>query len=672
MHCGINAHIENGKIMRISGLDSHPQNRGRVCPKGLAAIDTVYHEERLLKPLKKKPDGSFKEISLNQAMEEIALNLHKISEKYGARSLGCWHGEALGFAQQEKYVRRFTHAFGTPNFFSGDSLCWASRYMAYKLVQGYWNPCPDFKNADLILLWGANPPVSHPTFMGPITEGRKRGAKLIVIDPRRSTAATQADIHLQLLPGSDGALAWGLIRFLVNSKSHDSEFVENYSTGFDDLAAYAQKFAPDFVAEKTGLKTKDIIDCCRIIIKSLPRVTNYVGVSLEHQDNGLNNVRAIACLGGLCGAVDIKGGDLWPEGMGERDLNLYDELSLLDQKPVGADKFPVLYDLVKDCHTMTGIDYILGKGEYPLRAMIVTGGNPVCTNPNSNKVAQAFSSLDLLVVRDLFVTETAKLAHYILPAASFLERSELHLFSHLQWVSLSRKVLEIPEVIDEYSFWHDLAAKLGFGDRYFPWETEMEVNRWLLEPTGVTLAELQKQPQGCRYKPIDYRKFRKRPFSTPSRMFEFCSEYLKNHGFPGLPEFIEPLYLRDRSQDFPLILISGARKMVLLHSRFHNIPRFRSLHPRAEIEIHPEDAGRIGLSNEKQVRVVSEVGWMTAWARIVKETDIVPGVIQITHGWEDECNVNRITFDHVNDPISGFPQLKSIPVRIEIISPDKN
>ena len=665
MHCGINVHIENGTVVKITGLDSHPENRGRVCPKGPAAVETVNHEERLLKPLKKTADGLFEKISLEQAMEEITAKLLEIKGKYGARSVGCWQGEALGFAQQEKYSRRFIHAFGSPNFFSADSLCWASRHLAYKLVQGYWNPCPDFKNADLIILWGSNPPVSHPTYMGPINEGRKRGAGLIVIDPRLTRVARQADIHLQLRPGSDGALALGLIRSLIESSSYDKDFVEHYSVGFEDLSTYVQKFTPKLVARKTGLKLEEIIECCRLIIKSLPRIANYVGVSLEHQDNGLNSIRAISSLACLCGAVDTQGADPWPEGMGERDLSLYDELPLKDQKPVGADKFPVLYDLVKECHTMTGMDYILGKGEYPLRALIVTGGNPVSTNPNSGKVARALSSLDLLVVRDLFLTETTELAHYVLPAASFLERSELHLYSHMQWAALSRKVMGITDVLDEYSFWRDLAGRLGFGDRYFPWKTEEEVNRWLLEPTGISLEELQKRPEGLRYRPIRYHKFRSRPFPTPSGKVEFNSRYLEDLGFPGLPEYTEPYYLRKPSEEYPFILISGARKLVLLHSRFRNIARFRRLHPRAEVEIHPDDAFRLGIIDKEQIKVVSETGSVTIAARIVQEKEIFPGVIQITHGWEKQSNVNRITFDQVNDPISGFPQLNSVPVRIE-------
>ncbi|MBA7644347.1 Acetylene hydratase [subsurface metagenome] len=632
-----------------------------------AAIETVYHEERLLKPLKKRRDGSFEEIPLDQAMDEITARLLEIKEKHGARAVGCWHGEALGFAQQEKYTRRFIHAFGSPNFFSCDSLCWASRYLAYRLVQGYWNPFPDFKNSDLIILWGTNPPVSHFTFMGPIKEGRKRGAKLIVIDPRLTKIARQAELHLQPLPGSDGALAWSLIRTLIERGRYDTEFVENYTTGFEELAAYAKEFTPEYVAQKTGLPEQQIIACCRMIVENLPMVANYVGVSIEHQDNGVNNVRAIACLGGLCGAVDIEGGDLWPEEMGVRELSLYEEIPLKDQKPVGAERFPVLYDLIKECHTMTGMDTMLGEGEYPMRALIVTGGNPANTNPNSLKVARAFSSLDLLVVRDLFLTETAELAHYVLPAGAFLERSELHFYAQYQWVSLSRKVMEIPGVLDEYSFWHDLAHRLGFGEKYFPWETETEVNRWLLAPTGITLEELQKHPEGLEYKPIEYRKFRDRPFPTPSGKFEFYSRYLKDLELSALPEYSEPLYLRNHSEAYPLILITGARKMVFLHSRFRNIACFRRLHPRAEVEIHPEDAGRLGISDNNKVRIVSEIGSITVPARIVPKEETRPGVIQITHGWERESNVNRITFDLVNDPISGFPQLTSVPVRIEKI-----
>jgi len=667
MRCGILVKLAGGRIVRISGMAAHPQNLGRLCPKGPAAVDLVYHPERLLRPLKKTPSGSFTEIPLEQAMAEIGARLAEIRDRHGAQAIACWQGEALGFAQQEYYARRFMHALGSPNFLSCNALCYVGRYLAYKLVQGYWNPCPDFRNARLIVLWGANPPASHFTFMGPIEEARRRGSRLIVIDPRKTEIARQADVHLMPWPGTDGALAWGWIRHLLDSGRYDRELAEKHSVGFEELSAYARAFTLERVAQETGLEADRIRACAEILAQSLPQMASYVGVSLEHQENGVDTIRSIACLGGLCGALDIQGGDPWPEGLALNRLDLYRELPLDHLQPVGAKAYPVLYDLYHEPHAMSGIDAMLGEGPYPLRALIVAGGNPANTNPHATRTARALAGLDLLVVRDLFRTETAELADYILPAASFLERTELHVYSHQQWLSLSQKVLEIPGIVDEYSFWSDLAHRLGFGERYFPWNDEAEVNRWLLEPTGITIEQFKQHPEGLRYKPIRFRKQESEPLSTPSGKFEFSSRYLQGHGYPALPMYRAPHGLRSRSERFPLLLITGARKKVFLHSRYRNIARFRRLYPEAEVEIHPVDAARLGIREGQRVRVASEVGHIVVKARLVAEDEIRPGVLQITHGWEKESNVNRLTSDAVTDPISGFPQLTSIPVRISTV-----
>jgi anaerobic selenocysteine-containing dehydrogenase len=667
MRCGIRVEMVGGRAVRITGLKSHPQNRGRLCPKGAAAVDMVYHPERLLRALKKTASGSFAEIPLEQAMEEIAGRLQEIRGRYGARALACWQGEALGFGQQEQYARRFMHALGSPNFLSCNSLCFVARYLAYRLVQGYWNPCPDFRHARLILLWGANPPVSHSTFMGPIEEARRRGARLIVIDPRRTEIARQADVHLMPWPGTDGALAWGWIRSLLEGGRYDHELAEKRSVGWEELTSYARTFTPEGVARETGLAPAQIHDTADVLAASLPQVASYVGVSLEHQHNGVDTIRSIASLAGLCGALDIQGGDPWPEALALNRLDLYRELPLRELQPVGASDYPVLYDLYHEPHAMSGIDAMLGKGPYPLRALIVAGGNPVNTNPNAPKTARALAGLDLLVVRDLFRTETTELADYVLPAASFLERGELHLYSQYQWLALSRKVLGFPGVHDEYSFWRELAGRLGFGERYFPWKNEAEVNRWLLEPTGIGLEQLERHPEGLQYKPVRYRKQDSRPLDTPSGKFEFTSSYLRDLGYPALPRYQAPYGLRARSEDFPLLLVTGARKAGYLHSRYRNIGRLRKLHPEAEVEIHPVDAARLGVRERQRVRVVSELGQIMVNARITAEDGIRPGLIQVTHGWEQEANVNRLTPDALTDPISGFPQLTSIPARVEVV-----
>ncbi|MEK6193852.1 MAG: molybdopterin-dependent oxidoreductase, partial [Deltaproteobacteria bacterium] len=360
-------------------------------------------------------------------------------ERAGARAMSTWTGEAIGFLQQEAYARRFIHGFGSPNFFTADSVCFALRLMANKTCQGYWTYPPDFERADMTILWGANPAYSHPPFMQRINKARRRGAKLIVVDPRCTNAAKKADLFLQARPGTDAALAFGLIRYLIRENAYDRDFVSSYSRGFDELAAYSKKFTTGYVAQQTGVSEKTINEMQRMVLQSLPRCVSFPGISLEHQVNGFNTIRAIASLSALCGALDIEGGEPWNKEIRVNDLNPLDKEQFNTMGPAGYARYPLFYEVMQKCHSIPGIDYMLGKGDYPKMGLIFAGTNPVLTNPNSKKVAEAFAGLDLLVARDLFMTESAKLAHYVVPAASFLERSELHFYSDVQRVGLSKK-----------------------------------------------------------------------------------------------------------------------------------------------------------------------------------------------------------------------------------------
>jgi anaerobic selenocysteine-containing dehydrogenase len=664
--CAVDVHIKDGFIAAITPFEGHPVNQGKMCPRGSAAIDQFYHLNRITKPLKKQPDGTFAEIPREQALDEIANRITQLKQAHGAESIGVWKGEGAGFLQQEEYARRFVRALGSPNYFSNDSACYNGRFLGHTLVTGFWNAFPEFSDADLILLFGTNPPMCHPPFMREFADARRKGAKLIVIDPRLNPIACYADIYAQPYPGTDGALGWGLIRYLIETKNYDSELVERYSIGFEKIVNYAKRFTPEYVEEQSGIYQDVLVDIAEMIIKYRPRMSIFAGTGLEHHENGVNNVRTLASLSCLSGALDISCGLFWPEEMERRKLTLYDELPLLDQKPIGADKFPVLYDRRKECHTMTAMDFSLGKGEYPLKGLIITAANPAVTNPNTGKVEKALSNLELLVVNDFFLTPTAKLAHYVLPAASFLERSELHFYPKYQMVNLTQKVAEISGVKNDYLLWHDLAHRLGFGEKYFPWETEEDVMRWMIEPSGISLDELRKHPQGFIYKPVQYQKYKNRPLPTPSGKIEFASPYLKKLGLSEIPEYIPPYHMRNNNKDYPFILSTGARKSLFYHSRHQNIARFRTTHPSAEMEINPEDAADLGIKNDEVVRVISEIGSLEIPAKIVNRKELRPGVIEIYHGWE-EWRVNFITHDEINDPISGFPLLKGIPVRIERI-----
>ena len=664
--CSLDVHIANGVLRDITPAAGNPVNEGRMCPRAGAAIDVFYHLERILQPLKRQDDGSFVAISREQALDEIADQMLRIKRSHGARSVGFWKGEAVGFQQQEEYVRRFAHAFGSPNYFSNDSACYNGRYLGNYLVTGFWNPYPYHSVADLILLFGTNPPVCHPPFMAEFADAKARGAKLVVVDPRLNPIACYADIFAQPYPGTDGALAWGIIRHLITTGNTDRDFVDRYCLGFDAVAAYAERFTPDYVERESGVYAEVVVQIAAMLAAARPKISLYMGAGLEHHQNGVNNIRALVVLLCLCGAVDNECGLVWSEPIARRDLTLYHELPLDDQKPIGADRFPVLYQVRKECHTMTAIDCMLGGGEYPLRGLIITGANPAVTNPNTAKVEAGLKSLDLLVVNDLFLTKTARLAHYVLPAATFLERAELHFNSKYQRAYLSTKVAEVSGVMDEYTLWRELAERLGFAEQYFPWRDEMEVNRYIIEPSGVSIEDLQTHPEGVPYKTASYHKYRSRPFPTASGKIEFTSAYLKSLGLSELPEYLPPYHVREKSADYPFLLTTGARKTLFYHSRHQNIAHFRKIHRRAEVEIHPDDAAKLGINNGEPVRIVSPVGSLVIEAKIVHPSELRQGVIEIYHGWE-EWRVNFLTHDDINDPISGFPLLKAVPVRIEKI-----
>ncbi|MEN8246971.1 MAG: molybdopterin-dependent oxidoreductase [Thermodesulfobacteriota bacterium] len=664
--CSIVVHIEDGNMVDVRPLAGNPVNHGKMCPRGRASLDVFYHKDRICKPLKRQTDGTFIEIGLEQALDEIAKKMLDVKGRWGARSMGVWKGEAIGFLQQEEYARRFAHAFGTPNYFSNDSACYNGRFLGHHLVTGFWNPFPYYAEADLILLFGTNPPVCHPPFMAEFADAKARGANLVVVDPRLNPVACYADIFAQPLPGTDGALAWGLIRYLVNAGGYDPTFVEQHSVGFEDVVEYAQKFTPDYVEKETGVFAHVVVDIAKLIIQNRPKISYYMGAGLEHHDNGVNNIRAMVVLSCLSGGLDIACGLGWPASMPRNELTLHDQLPLTAEKPIGADRFPVLYDIRKECHTMTAMDYMLGREEYPLKGLIVTAANPAVTNPNTGKVEEALKALDLLVVNDLFMTRTARLAHYVLPAASFLERSEIHIDPKYQRVFLTQKVVEDPGIKDEYMLWHDLAWRLGFGERYFPWDTENQVNAYILEPSGITLKDLEAHPEGIQYSPLKYQKHLSRPLPTPSGKLEFTSAYLEKLGYAALPEYVRPYHLRHPSDAYPLLLTTGARKTLYYHSRHQNLEHFRKLHPEAEVEMHPEDAAGLGVENGDQVRIISETGEVTVAASVLHKAELRRGVVEMYHGWE-EWRINFTTFDLINDPISGFPLLKGVPVRIETV-----
>lgn len=671
--CGIKAHIKNNEVIEIEGNPSHIFSKGRICIKGSSAVTWLNLPSRLKKALKKNAKGTFKEIELEQAMDEIAERLLDIQKRYGDNSIGIWKGEGIDFAQQENLARRFAHAVGTPNYFSNDTQCYASRHIAFYLVYGCW-PYADYANANLIINWGTNAPVSHSYWMQSINEGREKGAKLMVVDTRYTEIAHQADIYVQVRPGTDGALAWGIIREMIERDEIDHDFVDKFTVGYDKVVEYSKSFTKERIAEITGVKPEVITTIVNEISKARPRLASWPGCGLEHHVNGVNNIRTITMIDALAGAIDIEGGMRIPMNFNLNELTLYKEKPLTELGPIGAKRFPVLYEMRKECHTGMLMDQIISGKPYPFKGLIMTAANPALTNANTHKVREALSKLELLVVKDLFLTETTEFADYVIPAASYLEREEMFFDGTRRAAFITGKYLDYG-LQTEYEFIKGLAERMGAGD-YFPWKDDHELNEWLLEPTGFTTADLHTEPGGFIFGENPTEKHRTKLangetkfFDTPTGKVEFYSAHLEAKGIPGidgLPKYHHPYQLANPDPNYPILLSTGARKQKYFHGRYRNIPQLYKAEPHGRLEMHPIDAKKLGIKDGDRVRVTSRIGSFETFAQIMHPKEIFPGSMQHTHGFADE-NVNNITYDDVSDPISGFPALKSIQVQVEKI-----
>ena len=659
--CGIDVHLNDGHIIEVRGNAQHPLNRGWLCGKGRAAVDLVYHPERLHSPLKRTSRG-WQVVALEQALDEIASRLLEARGRCGARSVGVWKGEALGFAQQEQLARRFIYAFGSPNYLSNNSMCAVARAIGYQVTVGRV-PVPDFVNARCIVLWGTNPPYSQPRASREVSAARRRGARLVVADPRLSAIARQADVHAQVRPGTDGALAWGLIHELIISGAYDTSFVERHAVGFRDICEYARAFTPQAVEEETGVPAAVVRSIAEALAEAAPQVATWTGNGVEHHENGVNNIRAIAVLGVLLGTFGRPGGDRLLDRVPLRELGSDAELPSECRGALGSSRFPVLYDLHRECHTMTHLQAILQDDPAALKALVVTGANPALTNPNSSRVVAALASLDLLVVRDLFMTETAALADYVLPAASFLERSELRPDTWRQTVGLTQSVVSFPEVQSEYDFWRQMALRIGL-EGYFPWADETELNRWLLEPTGISLEELVAHPEGVACGRALAGGSDEPAFDTPSGKIELTSAYLGHLGYDEVPTYRSPAYRRSHDPLHPLVLMTGARKALHVNNRFRGVGRPGKATSRPRVDVHPDDAARLGVVDGDVVRITSRSGSLEVRANVVAADELLRGCLQLTHGW-GEVNVNLLTDDDRFDPISGFPAVKEVHVRMD-------
>ncbi len=690
--CGVNVHLVDGKIERLTPLKNHPA--GIVCPRGLRAKEIVYSPDRILYPQKRigqRGENRFERITWDEAYDIIVANLRRIADQYGPEAAAIYTGrgnfeyglnEAFAPAgTAESSANAVLFPFGSPNATGVGSLCYVSYGMlASRACFGDYmkNMTEDIDNAALILVWGENPTTdSAPINLNRLKKAQQRGAEIIVIDHRHSETAqaTRAE-WLGIRPGTDGALALALIHVLIAENLYDHAFVETWTHGFAELREYVRDFSPERVAKITWIPAEKIVALARKIARAKGcSILTYTG--LEYSNSGVQAIRAVWTLQAITGNLDIPGGKLF---------KMRDRLQLnrilthpMDgaPKPIGSDEYPLYYEVRREAHGALLPRAILEGEPYPLRALIVSGSSIITAWPNPDLWRKALAALDFLVVVNRFPTADAAYADLILPATTMFEIESYMIYDG--FIQLRQRVIEpLGEARNDYLIFAELADRLGYG-HLWP-QTEEDLVRVALLNKPVSLEELRAHPKGVPFTvpEMKYHKYETgllrhdgRPgFETPTGKFEITSEWFREHGYEPLPVYTEPvegpLADPELAKQYPLVFNSGARTQFNFRSQHYNIPSLVARHPRPLVNIHPRDAQARNIKDGDDVYVISPRGRVRYLARVTEE--IVAGAIEANMGgggplgpaaWQ-ETNVNELTDFENRDPISGFPVYKAL------------
>ena len=583
-----------------------------------------------------------------------------MKEKYGPSALGVFSG-SIGVENLEMagLTQLFKAAFGSPNFFSVESICYRMRIRTRQLTFGKY-PTEEL-NSNLYVLWGHNPDASDFPLRMAMNESFKKGAKLVVIDPKRIALADRAEMYLQIRPGTDGALALAVIQVIVEEDLYDHDFVGKYTMGFDRLVPHIRPYTPEWAEKITWVPADKIRKLARLFATT-EGAGIYQGTCTQDQTaNGTQNSRAFAVLQAITGNINNPGG--WvigpPLRLGNAGLGVEGE-------PLGGDQYPLFTTLFGRKSPYGVVTCVPESIPEKLKAFLVVGGNPVISMADSNAFRESFQKLELLFVHDLFMTETAELAHYVLPACSHLEKWGLgysyNVCHGLPYLMLRKKAIEpLGESWSEWRFYTELAKKLGL-EEYFPWKSEEEFVAFELRPTGLTFETLlHEKPEGAFFGEKKY-DITERTFSTPTRKIELYSEEMAHLGFDPLPTYLEPhrspLSTPELLEKYPLILSTGNRNLYYTHGQFRGIKALKEKNPEPYAELGPKTALKYNLQEGDAVVIETNRGTVRMKLRL--DERVAEGVVFVPHGWPGEANANRLTDTQCREPIMGYPEIKSL------------
>jgi len=477
--CSLNITIESDKIIKIEGDPEDPRTNGKICTQALAIKEILSSKERLTHPLIRTKNNKWKTASWDEALTKIAVKLTKLKEQNGPKSIAFATGYSRTYARTvNTYINKLAKKIGTPNITGMEHVCALPRMLATSYVFGPIDPwrSADMNNSNCIILWGINP-VHDPTRIKTINQALKGKKTLIAVDPRATPFAKKADLHLQIKPGTDGALALSMINVIINNKLSNEDFIQNWTIGFEQLAELVRSYSPEKVSQITWLDPNDIVKAATLYTSKGPSSID-LGNALDQHTNNFQTIRAIASLIAVSGNLDIPGGNLPRYG-----ATFKNESNAEKRTAVGQERFP----LALRAHMPSIWRAVLTGDPYKINGMIICGTNPAVTDCDTQTVRKALSEIEFLVVVDLFMTETAKYADVVLPATSFLE-TDLY--------RGGEKVVDPPLVNSSVT-------------------------------TGVS--------------EVKYGKYLENGFQTSSGKVEFYSRELKELGLNPLPEYFEPI-----------------------------------------------------------------------------------------------------------------------------------
>lgn len=714
--CPIDCHFRDGKLVYVEASKLPDGKVSGLCPKGVASVQFEYNKERLLYPMRRKgPKGSgkFERISWDEAFSMLAENLNRIKAEHGAESV-------IFYAGYPKWYRpallHFANAFGSPNYCTESSTCFQAFALSWRLTFG-GGPCfPDLRNCRTLLVWSRN------SYLSDISQGPAYralgdlGVKRIVVDPRNTVTAHEADLHLAPLPGTDGALALAMGQVILEEGLEDRAFIESYVHGFDEYAEYVKQFPPERAEAICGVPAAKIREAARLYATEKPSAIMFSAAPVVHNINGVQNYRAVEALIAITGNYDVEGGNRAAMGPRAPMREFGQVLRKKDIEAIGEKDFPVWFNCSCEEAQCTRLaDYIEQGKPYPLHAMFAMGLNHRMW-PQPKHLQEALSKLDFLVNVDLFWSDSCLNADLLLPAATFFEREEL-LGRPGPVVCLRQPVMEpLGEARNDIEIIQEAMRRLrlfdaagseavqaaaeadgavrctGTGDngkssakastrnpvradgshkapsaddfRMLSGSYEDYLN-YILEPCGLTAAELRQQREGVMAKktiPPKTKCYLERPFDTPSGKIELYSEvlakYKDSYGYDPLPAYRDyrENFSKEERKCWPLILATGSRRPQFYHARTYRMSWLKNLEPAAQLSMHPDDAAARGLSEGDEIIISSPVGEVEAVLHL--DQSCRRGVVNIFHG-NREADANDLISDRYLDPISGFPGYKS-------------